>query len=155
MIIFEANHGKAVEVIIWMIRKNPVFNEARLGQLLFFADKDHLSKYGRPIIGGSYIKTESGQLKLDVIEKVLCRCNNREPDFDYFSETDMDCLNASFEKYGNMTPANLSMLIQNENSFILTDKGGRIDYALMVADDIPNRDEFIKYIEEAAFYIEF
>lgn len=154
MIIFMANHGKAVEAIIWMIKKIPVFNEDRLSQLIFFADKDHLSKYGRPVIGGNYTKTESGQLQSDVVKKVLCRCNDREPDLDYFSETDLECLNDSFKKYGEMTTGDLLQVVWEENCYALTGKGERIDYALMVDDNIPNRDGFIKYIEEMAFCLE-
>jgi uncharacterized phage-associated protein len=54
MIHFRNNASKSLEVILWFAQKRPGIDFHAILKLLFFADKEHLNEYGRPIVGGAY-----------------------------------------------------------------------------------------------------
>ncbi len=57
---FRFNAKKAVEVILWFAERRPGISFHTLLKLLFYADKRHLNRYGRPITGDDYIAMQYG-----------------------------------------------------------------------------------------------
>lgn len=52
---FEHFDGKkALEVLVWIASKADEVDQFRASKICYFADKDHLNEYGRPIIGDKY-----------------------------------------------------------------------------------------------------
>jgi len=98
----------------------------KLSKTLYFADSEHLSKYGRSITGDVYIKMKYGPVpsKTDDILKAVrgdsffsfaadkfrayfhfindftIACD-KKPDVDWLSDSDMECLDDAIEKCKN------------------------------------------------------
>jgi uncharacterized phage-associated protein len=58
---FEFDPEKAIAASVYIINKGlPELTMAKLFKLLFFSDKDHLVRYGRPIMGDCYAARKDG-----------------------------------------------------------------------------------------------
>jgi len=134
---FGFDNEKAIEVILYIAHQcNDLY---KLLKILYYADKDHLEKYGRFICGDQYHLLPFGPVPSKVYdilkdvrdERVLLSeekstekafefvskntiSPKREPDLDYFSDSDRKCLNASIEKYSTMTFDQLSEISHNQ-----------------------------------------
>lgn len=99
-------------------------------KLLYFADKAHLLRYGRPILGDNYFGMDHGPvpekaydvikaaltktprlephlaayLDVDTAAKYPCFVGKRSPDLDVLSESDVEILEEVVSTYGKMTP---------------------------------------------------
>jgi uncharacterized phage-associated protein len=107
----------------------------KICKILFFADQQHLSNYGRSITNDTYIAMQYGPVPSNVDDifkavrgdsffsndvdqfKRLFRFDNRyivraiaEPDTDYLSATDLECLDAAIEKCRNLSFEQLTNL---------------------------------------------
>lgn len=62
MILFKVNANKAIEVILWFCSQsaNNKVNVYNVLKTIFYAEIDHLNKYGRPIIGDNYMAMDYG-----------------------------------------------------------------------------------------------
>lgn len=154
---------------------------AQVMKVIYFADKIHLTRFGRPISGDTYIRMEHGpvpsiaynMLKLDAfldedillaiqdsitvrrdgeIPHVYC-VEDREIDQDVFSRTDLECLEESVSKYGSMSMSSLRRITHQELAWIEAPANGPMDYALMI-DDEEVRMELEKELVETASQIE-
>jgi len=70
---FAFNLDKCVAALSYLSNV-PDFTKFRAAKLLFFADKYHLTKYGRPIIGDRYAQLDHGpvpSLTLDLINELI------------------------------------------------------------------------------------
>jgi uncharacterized phage-associated protein len=110
-------------------------------KLIYFADKAHLLRYGRPIMGDSYFGMDHGPVperSYDQIKSALNPKNSviaphlaeylavdlkrkypqfvakRPPDLDVLSESDVEILEEVLAKYGGMTPWQLRDLTHHE-----------------------------------------
>lgn len=176
---YRTNVPKAVETIVWLANKKPGIDIYHVAKVLYYADKMHLNRYGRPILGDTYINMEFGQVPSavrDLITESVPWINPddleeaskslkaegrrreltalRQPKMDYFSQTDIECLLESLEKYGDLSFGDLVRLAHGEKSYIETEMNQPIDYALMVDDDNPDRDEILREISETAPYVQ-
>ena len=115
-LVFEFDKSKAIETIIYIAQnsRNPTFHS--ITHLLYFADKTSLEKYGRFICGDDYFAVEHGPvptrtydlLKASAItdeygfvadgHKVIPQ---REPDLDWLSDSDIECLKETIDLYGD------------------------------------------------------
>ena len=60
-ITFDYNQQKAFQVILWFLgRHGERLEKLKLVKLIFFADREHLHRYGRPIVGGRYVAMPLG-----------------------------------------------------------------------------------------------
>ena len=69
---YRKNSKKALEVVLWFANKEPGIDVHRLLKLLFFADKWHLNRYGRPIVGDNYCALQWGPAAMttyDILER--------------------------------------------------------------------------------------
>jgi uncharacterized phage-associated protein len=128
---FRFNAEKTVEVLLYIAERcTNVYNVLKV---LYFADKEHLAKYGRFICGDSYIAMSHGPVPsgaYDLIkyargdgwcspgvplEKSFTVQGNvihpiRKANRDWLSESDMECLDAAIQEYGQMPFAQLKKL---------------------------------------------
>lgn len=174
---FHINWEKALEAIVWLANGKPNIGFFHIAKVFFFADKEHLQKYGRPILGDTYIAMKWGPvpsgirdilshdsfLDPDILEAIpgafsVSRGNvprvkaEREPDMRYFSETDRECLQRALDKYGSMPFGRLSDLTHRERAYLEAPENGPIDYAHMIDENLPNREELLEEIRENAAY---
>jgi uncharacterized phage-associated protein len=132
---FVFNTEKAIEVILYLATsvEQPSFH--RICKIMYFADKQHLEKYGRFICGDSYIAMKhapvpSGMydiLKMDsakqdfIVEDEFIVHPLRAARLDYFSESDLECLKQasqlSFQQLSELSN-DLSWQMVDENDYI-------------------------------------
>ncbi len=123
-ITFKPNIEKAVEVILWFCaKKKGKINRYNLLKALFYAEIEHLNKYGRPIIGDTYIAMKYGTVP-SLIDNLITKnaiafskerirslpydlnkndiLAKREANNKFFSKSDIKCLENAFKKYGKL-----------------------------------------------------
>ncbi|HEX5482610.1 MAG TPA: Panacea domain-containing protein [Terriglobia bacterium] len=133
---------------------------------LYFADKEHLVKFGRPITGDTYYRLEHGQIPtrgLDMMrqksspqanalfEKYVSVIGNsvhpkRPADKKVFSKSDLEILDWVVENYGSKTAAELRRLTHKEPTYSEATEGCPIDFELFFKG-APN-SESIKALAE-------
>ena len=177
---FKVSFNKAIELIVWLAQKNPNIDIYHIVKILFFADKKHLNKYGRPILGDTYIHMDNGpvpsavrdivtqniflspqhlqkvkdSLMIQSKENYYKTIAKREPNIDYFSKSDIECLESSLKKYGKLSFDDLYQLTHQEKCYSQTNNLDNIDYALMIDDDNPNKNRILQDIQETSSYIQ-
>jgi len=130
---------KALEVLLYIGRRVPDLYSAV--KVLYFADKEHLERYGRQISGDTYVAMDWGPVPSETYDLVKCArgdhrrdfglpvketlaicdrkvlCPKREPDLDLLSESDMECLDFAIERYGGLNFDELSRLSHEEPAY--------------------------------------
>ena len=135
---FRFDPEKALNAILWIAKhiSGPTFHS--ISKLLYFADRLHLERYGRLISGDSYVAMKHGPVPsgtYDIMKAVrgdgACELASeaekafgvrgsydvvprRDPDADVFSESDIECLNESIKRYGNLSFKELTRLSHDE-----------------------------------------
>ena len=124
------NLEKSLQVILYVANSLRRKDFHKIFKVIYFADREHLSKYGRPITGDTYIKMKDGPVpsKIDDIFKAVRgdsffatnEITNRftelfsvhdwyfispkkEANLDYLSQSDTEELDSSLDKYGSMS----------------------------------------------------
>src|ERR1700732_2870772 len=124
---FTCNPEKALEALVWVARQWSDISFYYMVKVLYYADKEHLNRFGRPILGDRYIAMEHGPvpsvvydmlsrdsfLEPDLIAKIEASLEfgsgrpptvraKRPADLRLFSRTDLECLRNSASRYGSM-----------------------------------------------------
>jgi uncharacterized phage-associated protein len=180
IIQFKISYDKTIEVILWLANRKPGIDIYHVAKVLFYADKMHINKYGRPITGDTYVKMPYGPVPSGVrdlitenswlspkqllqIKKslIIDKTDNhyklaavRDPNMKYFSKSDISCLNSSLSKYGCMSFDELYNSTHSEKCYYETEFNEKIDYALLIDDDNPNKNEILDNIAEISQYIQ-
>lgn len=122
---------KALEAILYVASKAPIADVYHVGKILYFADRAHLEQYGRMICGDTYHAMKDGPVACGTYDVMkIARGDGqyvpagitpqeiqkslsvkgwisvkplREPDEDFFSDSDLACIDEAIEKYGNMS----------------------------------------------------
>ncbi len=135
---FNFNINKGIESILYILENGtqPTFHH--VSKVLYFADKDHLERYGRFICGDSYVAMKNGPVPSGIYDLLkIVRgdlfpsfyppqqivddahqafdihgrygiINKRKPDTELLSESDMECLDNSIKKYGSLSFSQLT-----------------------------------------------
>jgi uncharacterized phage-associated protein len=178
-IIYHVNYEKAIEALVWLADQKPGIDIYHVAKVLFYADKKHVNRYARPILGDTYVCmeygpvpsgvrdliTEGSWLSPDYLQKasealiVEKRPHStlkakRKPNLMHFSQTDLECLKESLSEYGERSFSELKELTHSEKCWIESGANQSIDYALFVDEDNPNRKEILDEMAETAAYIQ-
>lgn len=139
----------------------------KIFKTLFFADQEHLSKYGRTITGDVYIAMNYGPVpsKIDDIFKAVrgdsffsagelknyfhfftkyCVTNDKEPDLDYLSKSDLMCLDNAINKCKHLNFYDLTNL-SHGLAWQVTDKDRAMSYSDILRE-AGDTEEYINYI---------
>ncbi len=118
---FPFDEQKTVSVILYILKKiGGKCDYHKLFKIMYYADQKHMVKYGRPVIGDSYVAMPNGpvpSITYDGVKAVknpkrynfpLFASNFRnegysivsknEPDMDELSKSDINCLEASIKE---------------------------------------------------------
>jgi len=181
---FNANHQKILEAVIYIAQEQPGIDLYAILKVLYYAEKGHLNKYGRPITGDFMRALELGpvpQLAYDIVnesdfdmvdpsvmvafKKRVKVGNSKRGDKSYkakdapnlygFTQTDIECLDDAIEKYGSLSFEELKKISHLELGWLETERSGTIDYALMIDAETEHRDQVIAELSEMAPYLEF
>ena len=163
---FTFDPEKALEVILFISKKSP--DLYHLLKILYFADKKHLSEYGRLICGDSYVAMQNGPVPsqtYDIIKSVrgdqtLTNAlpfkdsfkveNNkiipsRKPNLDKLSESDIECLEISIKENKNLSFQTLKEK-SHDKAFESADENDFISIT-QLANSLENNKEVLKYLE--------
>ena len=119
-------YKKATQALNFLARKKDgKINKMKAVKIIYFADRLHLRKYGRPIVGDVYWAMKYGPVGSmtdhvadfsHVPEEVLAYAKKyikpaddkrqafislKEEDLNVFSETDIECLEAAYDKFSD------------------------------------------------------
>lgn len=156
------NTGKALEVILWLANREPGIDIYHLVKAAFFADKAHITEYGRPIVGDDYEAREYGPLprviygllKHEPLEILAAGTNgilpfklskeftvlpDRGPNLRKLSESDQEALQHGLDFVRDKSFDELVDITHNDPAF-LNANGGTLDYRDFIPEDDPERD---------------
>lgn len=132
--LLETSYKKATQALNYLARKKDgKINKMKAIKLIYLADRLHLRKYGRPIVGDVYWAMKLGPVgshakrvaELDVPESFLSYTRKyiqpadnkkqslvslKSADMDIFSETDIECLESVYSAFGDMDQFELAEL---------------------------------------------
>ncbi|OQY56473.1 MAG: hypothetical protein B6247_03550 [Candidatus Parabeggiatoa sp. nov. 2] len=163
---------KSVEAILYIAQnvEQPTFH--RISKMMYFADKVHLEKYGRFICGDSYVAMKHGPvpsctydiLKVAsgdgfalmsdvnpakkafiVVDKFLVK-PLRAAQLDYFSESDLECLDNALKNYGHLSFGQLTDL-SHDKAWQAVDENDHIDIEQIVAT-LTNTENLLDLLRE-------
>lgn len=127
---FKINYEKCIQGMQFLASKKPGITQYYVGKVFFFADREHLLDWGRPISGDRYVAMEHGPVPsgiynlvkndfgmpdelLDLMRdrilfesehnKIHLFANDEKLDFSALSGSDMEYLADLLTTYGNMS----------------------------------------------------
>lgn len=125
---FSVDREKSVEALVYIASRLPGVTRFTAGKIIYFADRDHLRRYGRPITGDRMIAMDHGPVPSfaynvlkgehdQLVNKAIIENTNarhpeyladREPDLSYFSKTDLASLDWAIEHCRKLTFGQIS-----------------------------------------------
>jgi len=174
---FKANPEKIIETITWIAKRLPSNDRYTILKTLFYADKYHLQRYGRPVTGDTYIKMNYGPVAsfaYDIIKRndnlplaVLTAADaafdnvpnsgkyppieaKRPPDMEWFSGTDIECLEEAAAHCSDKDFDTLKGATHEEAAWLAASMHGEMDFALFIDNNTPEREALLEYIAETA-----
>jgi uncharacterized phage-associated protein len=75
---FKFDHQKCVQAIQFLAENMPEITQYYVGKVMFFADKEHLLDWGRPIYGDRYVAMEHGPVPSNTYN--IIKGDSGEPD---------------------------------------------------------------------------
>lgn len=170
MVRYKFAPQKARAAIHWMLQQRPNIDLHTLLKAVYFADKAHLNKFGRPIFGASYRAMKFGPVPVEVYEMAkseplwlaelgvdqfpwqlhgyrLALTRNDNPDLSVLSETDMDELAPGLEKSASLTFSARTDATHGPDWQLA--QLGWMRYEDML-DDTPDKNHKIAYLRETA-----
>ena len=152
---FSFDEEKAVNVVLFILEKLGEVTRHKLSKILYFADQKHLVKFGRPILGDTYIRMPFGPVPSAVYDGIkFAACSNtvyelfsqsiktsgkqmiypkKAPDMDDLSESEVMCLVESIQENKDL---NFEELVQKSHSFAWnsTSPNGKIPVAYIAEE---------------------
>ncbi|MEO1256803.1 MAG: Panacea domain-containing protein [Bacteroidota bacterium] len=154
---FNLNQQKTLETILYIATriKNPT--KHTIFKIMYFADKEHLLKYGRFITGDYYIAMEYGPVPSGAYDLIKTLPESmrvegyhivpdRDAKLDEFSESDIECLNASIEENGNKSFGQLTDESHDEAWKIAPENG--VMTIESIAKMLDSSDELLSFLED-------
>jgi hypothetical protein len=173
---FAFSEGKALEALAFIASERPNLTPLYIAKILFYAEKWHLNRYGRPIIADTYIAMPKGPVPSTIkdyieqnwywadrpeeLDKAITidrsgylprlRAGTRGPDFSVLSASDIECLREAIGFCVSKGPDELSRLAHNEKAWQNAPANGPMEYADFIDDDNPHKDEVMIIAMEIA-----
>lgn len=164
---FRFNARKAIEALLYVAEQCPNMYTAL--KVLYFADKEHLTRYGRFICGDTYVAMRHGPVPSGVYDLIKCARGDgfydpdvdiagafrvegnsiipcRRPNLDLLSESDKECLDAAIERYGHLSFAELKKLSHSERAFKDSDENDFIPVEA-IARSLPEGKLLLDYLQ--------
>jgi uncharacterized phage-associated protein len=173
---FQFDEKKGVEALTYIANQWPGVTPFFASKVLFFAEKWHLNRYGRPIVADTFMAMPNGPVPSTIYDFIKGNFTNsgdpeaffaaiqidreayprlrakRTADEEALSPSDIECLNEAIQFCRQSTFGSLSSLTHRERSWREADINGPMSYEAMVDDDHPHRSELIEELEEFAAY---
>jgi uncharacterized phage-associated protein len=174
MLRFQFDEKKGVEALTYIASKWPGVTAFFAAKVLFFAEKQHLNRYSRPIVGDTFIAMANGPVpttlydfikgKLDqagdpeaIMAALLIERDpypriaaQRAPDIDALSPSDLECLDEAIAFCKKRRFDALSNLTHQERAWLEAPQNGPMDYEHMIEGE--DREEILAEAKEFAAY---
>jgi uncharacterized phage-associated protein len=160
---------KFIQVASYLTARCRLMTKKKLLKLIYFADKDHLLRYGRPVLNDYYVNMDQGPVasqSYDIIKlnhrncplEILDRFRGhiqikgyrltsiREASTKRLSPSDVEALDCVIARYGFMGAEHLSALSHREKAWLQTKTNELIDYRLFF--DTPKSDDMRQLVEQ-------
>ncbi len=165
--------AKALEVILWLAERKNGIDVYHIVKSAFYADKYHITKYGRPLIGDLYRaawfgplpQVIYGLLRHEPMEILALQTNgtlpfrveagtfrvyaDREPNMKRLSASDVEALEYGLKEVGDSSFDDLMQKTHRDPAY-LNAIAGSMDYRDFIPKNDPQRKEKIEYLEEVA-----
>lgn len=174
---FRISEEKAIEALVWITSEWKNITPFYLSKVLFFAEKEHLNKHGRPVIADTYIAmpwgpvpstirdyVEGNYLFSDFSDHIAQAIEvdrntrypqiraKRSPRLDVFSSSDLECLKSAIDKCKHVGFATLSGWTHLEKAWLDAPANGPMDYEKFIDDDNPQREAVLEQAREFSVF---
>jgi len=163
---FRFSPQKALAAIHWMVSERPGIDLHTLLKACYFADKEHLNMYRRPVFGATYRAMKFGPVPLEIYEMAkgealwlaelgierypwrmigysLALSDNEHPDLDNLSKSDKEELEKAFRKSCEMSFNERTSATHGPDWQAA--QLGYIQYEDMIAES-PEKEEIVEYL---------
>jgi len=163
---------KSVHTLAYVITKlGGAVDAYILLKIIYFADKQHLNRYGRFLFGDTYVAMKAGPVPSGAYDAVKiarggsawCRphplakellavnennvCALAKPDLDFFSESDLECLNEAIEECRNLDWREIWRRSHRDPAFRAADLNGEMT-TTSIAKTLPNGEAVLEYLSD-------
>ena len=171
---FQFDERKGTEALVYIASEWPNVTIFFASKVLFFAEKEHLNLYGRPIVADTFIAMTNGPVPTtlydfikgnlgqsgdpDTFRNAVELTNHpnirakRQVQNGVLSISDIECLDHSISFCKAKSFSALSQLTHRERSWSQTPENGAMDYELFIDTNNPNRDLIVIEAKEFAAY---
>jgi uncharacterized phage-associated protein len=148
---FEFNPEKFIAASAYLSQRCPDMTKMKLFKLLFFADKQHLSNYARPIFGGRYIAMKDGPVPsegydivkndyhefhrtIEVVERYKLRLLSAEDSAlaKKLSRSDRRVLDEVASRLGRLSAKQLLDMSHTEPAWSRAELNAEMDYSVLL-----------------------
>ncbi|WP_099185207.1 Panacea domain-containing protein [Sphingobium fuliginis] len=171
---FQFNESKGVEALAYIAQKWSGITAFYASKVLFFAEKKHLNRYSRPIVGDTFIAMPNGPVpstlydfikgKLDhagdpdaIMRALLIQRDpypridaHRPADQEVLSPSDIECLEEAISFCRGKSFSSLSGITHQEKAWLDAPQNGPMDYADLIDGD--DQEEILAEAAEFAAY---
>lgn len=176
MLRFQFDERKGVEALTYMASCWPGITAFYAAKVLFYAEKYHLNRYGRPIVADTFVAMPAGPVPSTIYDFIKGRLYHagdpdaivaafrvesdchpsvtalRAPDLDQLSSSDVECLDESLAFCRGKGFGFLSNLTHMERAWAEAASNGPMDYAAMIDEDNPHHDALLEEAREFAAF---
>jgi uncharacterized phage-associated protein len=166
---FKFDPDKALQVILWIANRVKNANFHTISKVAYFADRNHLQKYGRLISGDNYVAMKHGPVPSGIYDMLKALRGDgyspleaqakeafevvgpytvvpkRAADPDLFSESDIECLNWAVKNFGRKSFDELTKA-SHDNAWDKTGANDLIDIVAIIKS-LPNGKELLEHLE--------
>jgi uncharacterized phage-associated protein len=175
MLRFALDEKKALESLVLITSLWPEVTAFYAAKTMFLADKWHLNKFGRPVVGDRYIAMDNGPVPsaiydwfkgnldrmadpqaitegIEFIKKgtYVAAKARRNPDLDYLSSSDIEEIKTAIAFCKGKSVGQLSRITHQDPAWRQAELNAEMDPALMIEGD--NREALVEAAEEFAAY---
>jgi uncharacterized phage-associated protein len=175
MLRFAFDEKKALEALVFVANEWPGVTAFYAAKVVFFADKEHMNKYGRPVFGDRYIAMDNGpvpsaiydwfkgnldrmgdpngiasSIELNRDGRYVTAKASREPAMEFLSPSDVVAIRNAIAFCRQHSVGELSRISHDEPAWQRTELNAEMDPALMIEGD--HREEMIEVAKEFAAY---
>jgi Protein of unknown function (DUF4065) len=171
---FQFDERKGTEALAYIAEKWPNVTVFFASKVLFFAEKKHLNRYGRPIVADTFVAMPNGPVPSTLYDFIkgnfglsgdpecfvaaidasnhphLAALRDHEPSV--FSRSDIECLDEAIAFCKPKTFSHLSHLTHQERAWADAPANTAMDYELFIDAGNPERDAIIAEAREFAAY---
>jgi hypothetical protein len=173
---FKFDERKGLEALIYMASNWPGITPFYASKVLFFAEKTHMNRHGRPIVADTFIAMENGPVPSNIYDMIKGNLDfigdpaavvaalavhkngsravtaKRPPDLNLLSSSDIECLDEAIKFCRDRPFHILSEYTHKQRAWIEAELNGPMDYEALIDEENEHRDELLTEAREFAAY---